>query len=263
MFDINTIIAQALAAAINEAVLPLAARISDLEEANTILTNRLNEETVRLALNHDKLVERVSEVRMRTDEARALSLALAERQPAETPVPPVLSEDDYFRRDALVGAFIEKLNSQEWFWDKINAHIEGTIERLDVDNVTTDTFPEMFATQWQRKVGANDLLGRDEVAEIVRELWSEEFEPEVRDVAERVTDDYDFDDKIRRAVRDYDFSEEIEQVICDYDFSDKLESAIDDYDLDSKIENGIDSYDFDFESKVRDVLRNARIDISI
>jgi hypothetical protein len=141
------------------------------------------------------------------------------------------------RKPAADPVEIDTLNQKEWFWDKINNYIEKNVGRYG--------------------------MNREEVAEIVRELWSEEFESEVRDVAEREIERYDFDEKITRAVRDYDFSDEIERAIDDYDLSDKVESALDEYDLDSKIENGIDSYDFDFESKVRDVLRNARLDISI
>jgi hypothetical protein len=253
-------------------------RISDLEEANKVLVHRLNEETMRLALNHDKLVERVSEVRIRTDEARALSLALAESQRVETPAPTVLGDDDYFRRDALTSAFIEKLNSQEWFWDKVNAHIEGTIERLDesVDrHEVADIAKDTFDAEWQRKVGANDLLGRDEVADIVRELWAEEYEQEVQDKVERAIEDYDFEDTVRQAVRNYDFSDAVESVIYDFDMSTKITEAIDDYDLSDKITETLDdTFDIDdkvaeamdgldFDAKIRDVLRTARIDISI
>lgn len=272
-FDINAIINNAIAQAIHNAIAPfnerineLTLRINELEDANTILADlcnkqklRIDEETVRLSLNHDKLVERVSETNIKL---KALDM-LVLNGPKYSGIADPTTGMDYSQRDALTQAFIEKLDNQEWFWDKINAHIESTLERLGDGSVTVDSFPELFATQWQRKVGSNDLLGRDEVAEIVKELWTEDYEPEVCDIAERTVDNYDFEDTIRQALRDYDFSDAVESVLEDYDLSSKIEDVLEDFDMDSKIENGIDSYDFDFESKIRDVLRNARIDISL
>jgi hypothetical protein len=251
-FDINTIINNAIAQAVNEAVLPLAARISDLEEANTILTNRLNEETVRLALNHDKLVERVSELKIKL---HALDMRVLNGVK--------YSGMDYFQQDAITNAFVEKLNAQEWFWDKINHYVDTHIERRESESVTIDSFPELFAVEFNRKADPHAVLSREDVAEVVKELWAEDFEPDVRDIAERTVEDFDMDDKIRCAVRDYNFSDAVESVLEDMDWGSKIEDVLEDFDMDSKIENGIDSYDFDFESKIRDVLRNARIDISL
>ena len=202
MFDINAVINAAISQAIHNAIAPfndrvnaLTHRINELEEANTILADlcnkqnlRIDEETVRLSLNHDKLVERVSE-----------------------------------------------------------AHIK--LQALDA-----------VVLNHTKAASPNDLLNRDAVADVVRDLWSDEFESEVRDIAERTVDDYDFEDKIRRAVRDHDFSDAVEEVLNDYDLSDKIEEVLDDR-LDDKMSEAID--DIDFDAKVRDVLRTARIDISL
>jgi hypothetical protein len=114
--------------------------------------------------------------------------------------------DDYFKRDALTNQFIEKLNNQEWFWDKVNRYVDEHIERVygapinqaEAAIIAKDTFD----AEWNKKVGSNDLLGRDEVGEVIKELWDEDYRTEVEDIAESAVTDHDFEDQIKRALRD-------------------------------------------------------------
>lgn len=81
-------------------------------------------------------------------------------------------------------------------------NVHEPVDRHEVVTIAHDT----FIAEWERKVGSNDLLGRDEVAEVVRELWSDEFEDEVDDKVDRAVDNIDLSDAVRNAVRDLSFS---------------------------------------------------------
>ena len=56
----------------------------------------------------------------------------------------------------------------------------------------------------------DDVLNREDVADIVRELWSDEFDSEIDDKVERAIDDIDLSDAVRREIRDLSFSITVE-----------------------------------------------------
>jgi hypothetical protein len=174
MFDINATINAAISEAVEARVRTLVeefgTRIADLEEANTVLVERLNNAQPQAAI---------------TDPATGM---------------------DYFQKAALVEVFIERLNDAEWFWNKVNHYVDAHIEQYCGDAITSDTFREAFNGEWERKVGSNDLLGRDEVAGVVRELWNDEFEDEVDDKVDRAVDNIDLSVAVRDVVRDLSFS---------------------------------------------------------
>lgn len=108
MIDLNTIISNALTAAINNAVSPLNERIAALESANDILHRVQHEDMVamrdRIAALETKLTEaalftQTSNVTIPIDEAK----------------------------------MVEALNSQEWFWDKMRNFIDAATEQA-IDN---------------------------------------------------------------------------------------------------------------------------------
>ena len=97
MFDLNQILSAALNAAVAEAIAPLVKRITALEEGCVGIDPRLLEQRVALLetkLTEAKLFEQTTNVTIPIDEAK----------------------------------MVEALNSQEWFWEKINAYIETGIE---------------------------------------------------------------------------------------------------------------------------------------
>ena len=94
--------------------------------------------------------------------------------------------DDYFQRDTLVNAFVEKLNNQEWFWNKMNHYIDEHIERVHGTPVT-----------------------REEVAEIVKELWDEDYESEVENLIENKMGNEDLETVVRDALRNATISIDI------------------------------------------------------
>jgi hypothetical protein len=97
MFDLNQILSAALNAAVQQAIKPLVERIAALEEGCVGIDQRLLEQRVALletTLTEAKLFEQTTNVTIPIDEAK----------------------------------MVEALNSQEWFWEKINAYIETGIE---------------------------------------------------------------------------------------------------------------------------------------
>lgn len=102
------------------------------------------------------------------------------------------------------------------------------------------------------------------------ELFNDDFEERVRDIAERISDEairdherheehpnydsirdivseetrneldnIDLDAKVSRALEDHDFAEQVSQAIYDYDFSDSIDSALDDYDFTEKVREAL------------------------
>lgn len=91
MIDINTIISNALTAAIQAAIEPLVTRIAALESANDILHRVQGERIAALEtkLTEANLFTQTSNATITIDEAR----------------------------------MVEALNSQEWFWDKLSRFV--------------------------------------------------------------------------------------------------------------------------------------------
>jgi hypothetical protein len=106
--------------------------------------------------------------------------------PTPTPTPPEDILNDYFQRDTLVNAFVEKLDNQEWFWNKVGNYVDQHIERVYGAPVT-----------------------REEVAEVVKELWDEDYESEVENLIENKMGNEDIETVVRNALRDATISIDI------------------------------------------------------
>jgi hypothetical protein len=243
MFDINATINTAIAQAVE-------AHMTGIQQ---IYANRMGEMADRISqLDSDLSTERAN-LQMALHRISVLEERKATEAPTEvklsgmTDVPTGM---DYNQKDALVAAFIDKLNMQEWFWDKVSHYVNEHIERVYGEPVTTY-----------------------QVKEIVKELWTDIYETEVQDIAQRAIEDHDFDDNIRHTLREYDFTSDVEAVLEDYDMSSRIEEAIDDYDLtdkvtvvveevlEDKLSEAVDG--IDIEDKVRSVLNKAHISINV
>jgi DNA-binding transcriptional regulator YbjK len=97
-----------------------------------------------------------------------------------------------------VQPLLERINELD---RELNAMQVKAAQAPTSNGISAEQFAELFNAQWNRKVGSNDLLGRDEVAEVIRELWSDEFEGEVSDKVDRAIDDFDFEDKVHDVLR--------------------------------------------------------------
>jgi hypothetical protein len=190
MFDINNAINAAIETAVQE-------RFTEMAQAH--------------ANNVGAMAEIIAKLDTRIAELEEANAVLVERINAVQPTPPIDEvPEDWAKRDQLTNEFVSKLNDQEWFWNKVNAYVDSHIERVygePIDRTeAADIAKDTFDYEWKRKVGSNDLLGRDEVAEVVRELWEEDYESEVQDKVDRAVEDIDLSDVVRREVRDLSFS---------------------------------------------------------
>jgi uncharacterized protein YbjQ (UPF0145 family) len=249
MLDINTIIT----AAFNQALRPLVERVEELESANSILVMRINtqEQNHRALLTElEKLTN--ADIRLKTLESQVLlnlpgldeRISALEHTPSQPKVegaPPM----DYFMSKSYTEQFIEHLDMQEWFWNKVNHHVEMTLDRWEEDAHKID---------------------REKVEEIVREFWSEEYENEVTEIAERKAEEAK--EEALEEMRDYlrdELDDKVVEAVDRYDMEDKMTDAIDNYDFDSKVEDGIEAYDFSdkLEDAVREALRRVSITLNL
>ena len=90
MIDLNTIISQALAAAVQQATAPLLERIATLESQSAALLSRVTAANARL---HERLLV------LESPSTQGISVLL------------------------------ENLDNQEWFWEKIRAFTDGAVEQ--------------------------------------------------------------------------------------------------------------------------------------
>jgi hypothetical protein len=156
MIDLNALLGNALQQAVDTATAPLVARITELEEAHNILVQRVN------------------------------ALPMAQAAVPAPQVPDLVDFPtgmDYNQKAALVEAFVEKLNNQEWFWGKINDHVIEHVERYHGETPTRDDVKEIAKST-------------------VHELWNDIYETEAQDIAERAIEDHDYSDAVRDAVRE-------------------------------------------------------------
>jgi hypothetical protein len=154
MIDLNALLGNALQQAVDAATAPLVARITELEEAHNVLVLRVNTPAA----------------------------------PAAAPVPQVPDLVDFptgmdcNQKAALVEAFVEKLNNQEWFWGKINDYVAEHIQRYYSECPTTDDVREIVKNNIDDKI--------------------EDIESDLEDKISRAIDDLDLSDAVRDAVRD-------------------------------------------------------------
>ena len=118
MFDLNTIITQALNAAVQQAIAPLVERIAVLERRIDTLSSQHVAIGERLAaLENNPAIGTDTTL---TDRVVALETKLTEAKLFEQTTNVTIPIDE--------AKMVEALNSQEWFWEKVNAYIETGIE---------------------------------------------------------------------------------------------------------------------------------------
>jgi hypothetical protein len=75
--------------------------------------------------------------------------------------------------------------------------------------VTVESFPELFAIEFNRKFDPNNVLNRADVVEVVKELWDDEYEGLVTEMVDSAVGDIDVDDNVRQALRNASVSIDI------------------------------------------------------
>ena len=150
MIDINTIISQALTAAVEQATAPLLERIAALEAQST---NRYE----RLRVLVGALTDRVADL-------ESQSAALLNRVAALKTTEVQIDKDD----------LLAHLDNQEWFWNKIRHFTDGAVEQA-IENHTDC---------WDH----NDFVTEDKLDDYVKtEDFDSEVRDAVRDIMEGAT----------------------------------------------------------------------------
>lgn len=127
MIDINTLISNALIAAVQQATAPLVERIEKLESCNA-------ESHQRLLVLEGALTDRVDALE---NQAIVTSNAVDTRI---TALETKLTEAALFTQTSNVtipideARMVEALNSQEWFWDKLRNFIDAATEQAMDDH---------------------------------------------------------------------------------------------------------------------------------
>lgn len=151
MIDINTIISNALTAAVQQAIAPLVERIAVLEKNEEYLTNRI------AALESD-LARAVSVVEQRTERITALETKLTEAALFTQMTPATITAD----------AFVTHLDNQEWFWEKLQNRIDSTVEAGIEDhcqNYDHDSYDAVVSD-------SDDYAKSDDIEDAVRDALS-------------------------------------------------------------------------------------------
>jgi hypothetical protein len=137
MFDLNTIITQALNAAVAEAVKPLVNRIDELEN---LLVNRIT------ALENNPAI--------------GTDTVLAERITALETAPNAIS----------AAAFVTYLDQQEWFWEKLRGVADAAAEQVMEDHTSSydhDEYDSVY-NEWGSEESC-DFVKDDDFSDRIRE----------------------------------------------------------------------------------------------
>ena len=137
MIDINTIISNALNAAVQQAIAPLVEQIAKLES---------------------DLAQAVSVVEQRTERIAALETKLTEANLFTQMTPATITAD----------AFVTHLDSQEWFWEKLQNRIDSAVEAgLDdhCSNYDHDSYDAVVSD-------SDDYAKTDDLEDAVRDAVS-------------------------------------------------------------------------------------------
>lgn len=174
MIDLNTLISNALTAAVQQAVAPLNERIAVLESANDIL--------------HRVQGERIA----------ALETKLTEANLFTQMTPATITAD----------AFVTHLDQQEWFWHKIAGFVtnnsEITANDLEVLKDRVAALEDRTNELESETQGENRYLNRDDVASLIEEAMDDHTSTYDHDDYDNHIgdDDKHFDGDIEDAVRD-------------------------------------------------------------
>lgn len=170
MIDINTIISQALAAAVQQALQPLqqeyankmgqmAQQIAALEARLLALENN-PAQGVDTTLNAWEMA-----MQNRVDSADAVAKRLHERVAALEKHTAVLDQH---------GGIVEYLDDQEWFWDKLRRFTDGAVESA--------------IEQHCEDYDHDDMLMKHEMPDMDDYIKREDFDSEVRDAVHDTLD---------------------------------------------------------------------------
>jgi len=161
MIDINSILTQALAAAVAEATKPLVERIAALETRLLALENN-PAQGVDTTLNAWEMA-----LQNRVFSVEAVASRLHERTLALEAHTAVLDQH---------GGILEYLDNQEWFWEKVRRFADGAVEQainnheegmshLDEDDIDTKIDTKIDNHE-ENKTHGDD----DDIEEIVQKL---------------------------------------------------------------------------------------------
>jgi hypothetical protein len=161
MIDINTILTQALAAAVAEATKPLVERIAALETRLLALENN-PAQGVDTTLNAWEMA-----LQNRVFSVEAVASRLHERTLALEAHTAVLDQH---------GGILEYLDNQEWFWEKVRRFADGAVEQaienheegmshFDEDDIDTK-IDAAIEQHEENKTHGDD----DDIEEIVQKL---------------------------------------------------------------------------------------------
>jgi uncharacterized coiled-coil protein SlyX len=168
MIDINAIISQALAAAVQQATQPLLERIEALEIQEDTQHARLR---VLIGVLTDRVavLEQSSSLdKLRLDDMAekltALEVKLTEAQLFQKTTEVQIDKDD----------LLEHLDNQEWFWDKIRHFTDGAVEAA--------------IEQHCEEYDHDDMLLNDALPDMNDYVTKDELDSEVRDAVHDIMD---------------------------------------------------------------------------
>lgn len=166
MIDINTIISQALAAAVQQATAPLLERIAALEAQSANRHERLLVLENNPAQGVDTTLEEAAANKDKHERQLFVLQHLTARVTALEKHTAVLDQH---------GGIIEYLDNQEWFWDKIRNF--------------TDTAVEQAVEQHCEDYDHDDMVMKHELPDMDDYIKREDFDSEVRDAVRDTLED--------------------------------------------------------------------------
>lgn len=187
MIDLNTLISNALIAAVQQAVAPLNERIAALESANDILHRVQGERIAALELQRGEMQrtivtysERISALEEKAnfleDQAVVTSNRIHDRI---TALETKLTEAKLFEHTSNAtitideARMVEALNSQEWFWEKLQNKIYASVEQsMDhhLECYDHDNYDEIASKVDDLPDNLDDYATRDELRSEIEDV---------------------------------------------------------------------------------------------
>lgn len=167
MIDLNTLISNALTAAVQQAVAPLNERIAKLEFCNA-------ERHQRLLVLEGALTDRVVALETKLTEANLFTQMVPTPSVLAAQYTPISNEQikaalqEWATKDSL----LEHLDNQEWFWEKLQNRIDAATESAIDAHCETydhDSYENAVSDLEDRDFVTNDSL-EDAVREAVGNL---------------------------------------------------------------------------------------------
>ena len=173
MIDLNTLISNALNAAVQQAVAPLVEQIAKLEAQSADQHQRLR--VLEGALT-DRVVALEEKVNFLEDQAVVTSNRIHDRI---TALETKLTEAALFTQTNNVtipideARMVEALNSQEWFWEKLQRRIDAATEQAVDDHCSTydhDSYDELASKVDDLPDNLDDYATRDELRSEIEDV---------------------------------------------------------------------------------------------